>query len=173
LDLRETAEMELAFGKAVKQRFQSDAPDLRAIGRALAEIQQLVELIRSVKQRGAPAPGEAQDSETNQRELTRDSTRLRAPSDVPGPSIAALCLGRALIDFDDRARALAEATTNLKKNREEYDSLKKKMIELDAQYEEIIARISREKDYQALLGQSVKGTLAGSAGEGPALPSSE
>ena len=75
-----------------------------------------------------------------------------------------------MIEFDERASALAEATASLKKNREEYDALKKKLNELDAQYEEITARISREKDYEARPWQRVKRRLSEPAGEGPASP---
>ncbi len=85
----------------------------------------------------------------------RPETR-KSPRTCLVPRAAALKLGRILIDFDERATALAQATAALKKNREDYDALKKKMNELDAEYEQITSRIAQEVTYAPLLAARQK-----------------
>jgi hypothetical protein len=66
---------------------------------------------------------------------------------------ATLDSGRLLIEFLDGANALADAGKRLAENRQKYAELQAQMVELDKEYKEISALVSRNKEYHQLLSR--------------------
>jgi type VI secretion system ImpA family protein len=160
-DLRDALTTYKSLGAEVGKRFKSDAPDLRALGSALENCLRIVEVILTVKRREEPDAGAQEAPGAFANEVSDPSTALRRHNGR-GPDV-----GQALIDFVDQARALSEAATRLKENRERYATLEKELKDLDAEYAEITARIASDAAYAPLLGRSASASLAP-----PTVPSS-
>jgi type VI secretion system ImpA family protein len=161
-DLKEAALATEALGKAVKLRFPGEAPGMKPLGDTIKAIQELSSVILEVKRRQDP-DGEPPASSTGLAESI-DSVPARSTSLPPGPRNAILDYGRVVIEFAERARALADDAEELKKNREAYEKHKNDMKTLDEEFEKIIERISSGKDFEAILARNLG--LAG--GQAPA-----
>jgi type VI secretion system ImpA family protein len=166
-DVRQAQEAARALVREVERRFPVEPPSLSPLDRALTDCRQAIEQILSVKRRQEPDPDPDGQAPIMPTPTSGPLATDRASGDptVTGPSCAAIDYGRVLIEFSDRARTLADEIARLKANREEYENLKEKMKGLDAEYEDIIGRIARDRDYEPLLLHR----LAGSRGEPPAV----
>jgi type VI secretion system protein ImpA len=174
-DLREAADADRTLGHEVVQRFRADAPDLRPLGRVLLECQRLIEIILAVKRRQEPFTGEEAartDHAASDGQVAQVVASYQPPVG-PGPTSAALRYGRALIKFADRARSLADDSARLKANREEYESLREKMRELDVEYENIANRIAGDPDYKPLFVRQLGHAGEKGASEPPSAALSE
>lgn len=167
-----------AFDHDTDERFGRDAPSLLEIGKSIAEVLRLVEPILVAKRQAEPDPepkpepvpaldtGEADETPpTDGPPTTTEGTlvlngvaipkrrlRLGTPQESEAPDF-----GRILIDFHDRAQALAEAGARLTENRQKYAELLAELQRLDDEYEELSNIVSRDREAYPLLTRLLKG----------------
>ena len=78
------------------------------------------------------------------------------PATSTGSDQEALDYGRLLIDFQERAKLLAEAGVKLKANRDKYDEHLAELKKLDEEYEAVSRLISQSQEGYQLIARLAK-----------------
>jgi type VI secretion system protein ImpA len=148
------------FDEGTDRHFGRAAPGLGNIREAMEECRKLIGPILDAKRKQEPDPepaGEVPDDGPEPEPGVNGADGLEAHGRPAGAGNglgkAALDSGRLLIEFLDGANALADAGKRLAENRQKYAELQAQVVDLDKEYKEISALVSRNKEYHQLLSR--------------------
>jgi type VI secretion system protein ImpA len=174
-DLKECSAAFKAFEASTDTRFGRSAPSLLNIGKALNECLAWAEPVLAQKRVAEPDPEPVVETPpvdgTTDQEPTENgqaspgagaiavegvSVPRRKVVASTGPDQEALDYGRLLIDFQERAKQLAEAGVKLKANRDKYAELLAELKKLDEEYDAVSRLISQSQEGYQLIAKLAK-----------------
>jgi type VI secretion system protein ImpA len=151
------------FDEGTDRHFGRAAPGLGNIREALEECRKLIGPILDTKRKQEPDPepagevldgGPAPEPGANGADGLEPQGRTAGAGNGLGKAV--LDSGRLLIEFLDRANALADAGKRLAENRQKYAELQAQMAALDEEYKEVSALVSRDTEYHQLLSRMLE-----------------
>ena len=178
-DLKAARAALAAFESSTDRLFGRDAPSLIEVTKAIDEVARLLDPILAAKRQAEPDPEPESETETGAETepppppaegvsapvgpitdgaiafdgvaVPKRRARLGTPQEGESADF-----GRVLIDFKDRAQALAEAGVKLDENRRKYAEMLAELKRLDDEYEDLSQVVSRDKEAYQLLARLLK-----------------
>ena len=165
--LQRTRDAFKEFDEGTDRHFGRAAPGLGNIREALEDCRKLIEPILDAKRKQEPDPdpdpeteGKAPGGGPTPEPAENGSDGLELPGRTAhagnGLAKAVLDSGRLLIEFLDRANALADAGKRLTENRQKYAELQAGLVKLDEEYKELSALVSQNQEYHQLLSRMLE-----------------
>ncbi len=159
-----------AFDEDTDQRFGRDAPSLLNVSKALDDCSRLLDPILAAKRQAEPDPEpEVESTEADPEASAEDATETDGQALADGTGVPrrlirtgtalgqdALDYGRVLIEFREKAQALAEIGARLTENRAQYNELLAQLKQLDDEYDELSRIVSRNQECYQLLSRLLK-----------------